>query len=333
MKEVAPPLVDTLTHLSMAGCLMVTEEGLRKAWTTFRNLVKFQMQESHLWLVLSSISKGKEEDVGSYSLPLRQLELTTSARNDYLTPASRVFHHLEELTLWNFEPDNSTAFTSFDNWPKFSQLSSLRLNNVAYADLERILGIIGHQLKLIDLDNFSIEETEATCVNMKQVGEFCPNLIELALTMAHIDFDHEFEKEKPQMFRNLEVISLKGNTFQTPSVLMNLLLQTPNLTSLTFFHKLVTLQHQRVPSKEPINDLKLADLLRRNPLDSLLVFQATAIDHEYGPLFLTEDSLFLLVAACPKLQKVGNLAKWRIEDIDRTMQVLQGAWGWARICS
>lgn len=325
------PLCKTMTHLSMAGSLMVTEEGLKKCWTTFQNLVHFHMQESHMWLLLKRIRKSKQYE--EYKIPIRQLELTTSAKHDYLTPAGWVFPKLEDLTLWNFEPENTSSFTSFANWENFSCLHTLKLNNVSFKDLYRILEKIGSQLKLIDLDNFSIEETPSTCVDVVQVAEMCPNIVDLSLTMAHIDCNLPKEHTKLIIFPNLEHLTLKGATFQSVDVFFNILLQTPNLVSLTFFHKLNDIHPNRIPSQEPINDQKLAEIFKRNPLRKIQEVNITAIDHEFGPLLLTEESLFLLISSCPKLVKVGNLSKWLIEDIDRTMCVLNGIVCWGRVKS
>jgi len=325
------PLCKTMTHLSMAGSLMVTEEGLKKCWTTFQNLVHFHMQESHMWLLLKRIRKSKQYE--EYKIPIKQLELTTSAKHDYLTPAGWVFPKLEDLTLWNFEPESTSSFTSFEKWENFSCLHALKLNNVSFNDLYKILEKIGVQLKLIDLDNFSIEETPSTCVDVSQVAAKCPNIEDLSLTMAHVDCILPQEHSKLANFSNLEHLTLKGVTFQSADVFFDILLQTPNLVSLTFFHKLNDIHPNRVPSNEPINDAKLAELLRRNPLRKIQDLNITAIDHEFGPLLLTEESLFLLISSCPKLVKVGNLSKWLIEDIDRTMCVLNGVLGWGRIKS
>jgi len=325
------PLCKTMTHLAMAGSLMVTEEGLKKCWTTFHNLVHFHMQESHMWLLLKRIKKMKQYD--KYKIPIKQLELTTSARHDYLTPAGWVFPKLEDLTLWNFEPENTASFTSFKNWENFICLHTIKLNNVSFNDLQGILQKIGSQLKLIDLDNFSIEETPSTCVDVVQVAKLCPNIVDLSLTMAHLDCNHTWDSTKLSLFPNLEHLTLKGATFQSSDVFYNILLQPINLVSLTFFHKLNDIHPNRIPSQEPINDTKLAEILKKNPLKKIKHLNITAIDHEFGPLLLTEESLFLLVNSCPELTKVGNLSKWLIEDIDRAMQVLSGACGWGRVMS
>ena len=323
------PLCKTMTHLSMAGSLMVTEEGLRKCWTTFHNLVHFHMQESHLWLVLKRLRKSQQYE--EYKIPIKQLELTTSAKHDYLTPAGWVFPKLEDLTLWNFEPENVSPFTSFENWENFSCLQALKLNNVSFKDLYKILTKIGSQLKLIDLDNFSIEETPSTCVNVCQVAQKCPNLKDLSLTMAHVDYMLPMDQSTLAHFSNLEHLTLKGVTFQSHDILFEILLQTPNLVTLIFFHKLNDIHQNRIPSNEPINDSKLHELFKRNPLRKLQEVNLTAIDHEFGPLLLTEKSLFLLIGSCPKLVRVGNLSKWLIEDIDRVMCVLNGVLLWGRI--
>jgi hypothetical protein len=63
----------------------------------------------------------------------------------------------------------------------------------------------------------------------------------------------------------------------------------------------------------------------------LETFQATAISTDSGPLGLTEVSLYALVQACPRLVKVGNLSKWRIEDMEGVMARLFHCHRWKRI--
>ena len=77
---------------------------------------------------------------------------------------------------------------TFKNWAKFGKLNTLRLNNVAHCDLGEIIEIVGFQLKLIDLDNFSNEEIPSTFVDVLKLAQCCPNLTDLSLTMAYLDF-------------------------------------------------------------------------------------------------------------------------------------------------
>jgi hypothetical protein len=63
----------------------------------------------------------------------------------------------------------------------------------------------------------------------------------------------------------------------------------------------------------------------------LEVFHATAIQSASGPLGLTEATLYGLLAACPSLQKVGNLSKWRIDDMEGVMAHLFHSHRWRRI--
>ena len=323
-------LVSSLSSLSMLGSIMVTEQGLKKCWTSFPNLFYFQVQESHLWKLLKSIHRSKECD--KYKIPIKQLELTVgSARHDYLTPATQVFPWLEELMLWSFEPENMSAFKTFRSWENFGKLNTLRLNNVAYCDLGAIIEQIGGQLKLIDLDNFSNEETPSTVVNVLQLAQCCPHLEDLSLTMAYLDFSQQHDPGTPVLMPRLQNLTLKGNKFKTPDVLHNILLQTGNLVSVTIFVKLEELQENRVESMEALNDIKISNIFNKNPLTKLEEFTITSVEHQFGRLFLTEQSLFLLINKCPALKKVGNLVKWMIEDMDITMEILSRDWGWGRV--
>ena len=162
-----------LSSLSMLGSIMLTEQGLKQCWASCTNLLHFLVPESHLWAVLKSMAR--KEECQQYRVPIKQLEMTVgSARYDYLTPATIIFPWIEELTLWSFEPENISAFKTFRSWENFRNLNTLRLNNVAYCDLEAIIQKIGSQLKLLDLDNFSNEETLSTVVSVSQLAEHCP---------------------------------------------------------------------------------------------------------------------------------------------------------------
>ena len=323
-------LCSSLTSLSMLGSIMVTDQGLKKCWASFPNLFHFQVQESHLWQLLKSIQRSAQYQ--KYRIPIKQLELTVgSARHDYLTPATMVFPWLEELTLWSFEPENLSAFKTFKNWENFGNLNTLKLNNVAYCDLGSIIEKIGTQLKLIDLDNFSNEETPSTFVNVLQLAQCCPNLEDLSLTMAYLDFSQRFEPGSRVLMPCLQNLTIKGNKFKTPDVLHNILLQTGNMESLTIFVKLEDIEENRVRSMEALNDIKIADIFTKNPLRKLRDLTITSVEHHFGRIFLTEETLLLLINNCPALEKVGNLGKWMIEDIDITMERLNREWGWGRI--
>jgi hypothetical protein len=66
-------------------------------------------------------------------------------------------------------------------------------------------------------------------------------------------------------------------------------------------------------------------------LAGLEIFHATAIHSDSGPLALTETSLFGLKRACPSLQRVGNLARWTIEDMEAVMAELLHCHKWKRV--
>ena len=326
-------LCRSLSSLSMLGSITVTEQGLKKCWASFPNLFHFQVQESHLWQLLKSL--GRSQQCEMYRVPIKQLELTVgNARYDYLTPATIIFPWLEELTLWSFEPENVSAFKTFKSWENFRNLSTLRLNNVAYCDLGTIIEKIGRQLKLIDLDNFSNEETPSTVVNVLQLAKCCPSLEDLSLTMAYLEFSDQgttTTTTNTPLMPALTSLTLKGNKFRTADVLQNILLQAGNLVSLTIFIKLEDREENRQESMEPLTDLKISNIFNKNPLTKLRDLTITSVEHHYGRLLLTEESLLLLINNCPDLERVGNLGRWVIEDMDITMELLSREWGWGRV--
>ncbi len=72
-----------------------------------------------------------------------------------------MFPRLEELVLWNFETSDLTQspFSASVKWAAFACLHSLRLNNVLFSDLTTILAVIGSQILLLDIDNFSLQDS------------------------------------------------------------------------------------------------------------------------------------------------------------------------------
>ena len=214
---------------------------------------------------------------------------------------------------------------------RFSCLRQLKLNNVTWLDLLQIIQQVGHNITLLDLDNFSVDTTPQTWVDLAVLGHLCPQLQTLAVTMAHCCFTRDGSQKMTRLFANLENFSLKGVTFVNSDVLCDVLLQTCGLVNFTFFQKLEKPQVNREPSKEPLNDAKLANIVKKHILKSLRMFHVTAIDHVFGPVLIGESSVFLLVSSCPELEKIGNLSKWLIEDMDQTMTKLGSMFSWGRI--
>ena len=152
------PLCSSLRHLDLARALMVSEAAVSHCWTSLPSLLQFNIQESHLWLLLKKIKKSG--DWADFVIPLKRLEITTHCTQDYLSPASWVFPRLEELVIWNFETDQlQSPFSAAVKWQAFACLHSLRLNNVLFSDLTTILAVIGSQILLLDIDNFSLEDS------------------------------------------------------------------------------------------------------------------------------------------------------------------------------
>ena len=78
------PLCSSLSHLDLARALMVTEVAVSQCWTSFPNLGHFNIQESHLWLLLKKIKKS--EDWANFVIPLKRLEITTHCTQVLVRP-------------------------------------------------------------------------------------------------------------------------------------------------------------------------------------------------------------------------------------------------------
>ena len=79
------PLCSSLSHLDLARALMVTEAAVSQCWTSFSNLGQFNIQESHLWLLLKKIKKS--EDWANFVIPLKRLEITTHSNQVLVQPS------------------------------------------------------------------------------------------------------------------------------------------------------------------------------------------------------------------------------------------------------
>ena len=87
----------------------------------------------------------------------------------------------------------------------------------------------------------------------------------------------------------------------------------------------------REPGHESLNDAKLGQIVKQGVLRHLTMFHVTSVEQEYGPVLLGESSLFLLASSYSELERVGNLSKWLIQDVDGTMERLSNMFSWTRV--
>ena len=322
-------LCQSLKSLSLLGSIMATENGLLICWERCKSLAKFHIQESRLWQVLRSIQRTREYQM--YQIPLRHLELTVgSARHDYLTPATKLFLSLQELTLWSFEPENTSAFKTFHDWEKFENLELLRLNNIAYCDLTEITQTIGHQLKLLEIDNFSNDETQLVCIDMLQLTLHCKHLVDLSLTMTFLDFPVKFDSRKDPLLPSLQILALKGNRYKSSDVLSAMLLQTRTLMNLSIMFKPENV-YLDTNFSEGLTDEKIDLIFRLNPLKNIKEVEFSSSENSTSHLPLTEKTLEILIKNCPNLERVGSLEHWMLEDVEGTMEMLHTDFDWERV--
>ena len=114
-----------------------------------------------------------------------------------------------------------------------------------------------------------------------------------------------------------------------PQVLSSLLQQAPLLQHLHLHHRLTTLQQNVAPHQESLTDSRLAAAVAGGGLAQLATFEATTSDLHLGRLLLTERSARLLGGACPRLQRVGDMAAWLVEDLEGLLEDAR-VWGWTR---
>ena len=130
---------------------------------------------------------------------------------------------------------------------------------------------IGDQLIILEVDNSSLEDSPNDCLDLAMLTKFCPHLDHLSLSSIKLDLSNTTKSDlvdEPKTlssscalrFSGLSRLFLKSNTFRSPKVsffplflfvqvLSQLLISTPSLTHLTIFHKLTSIQQNRIPSQ------------------------------------------------------------------------------------
>jgi hypothetical protein len=202
----------------------------------------------------------RDPDFENFTLPLRSFELGTSSHHGstFLKTASRVFPKIEELILWNFDPLSEIAFANFKDWSSFKHLSVLKLNNVSFVDLHHLVQDVGHQIQILEIDNFrfihsgaiydynrgyrlfllhySIDDTPMSKIDLGSICTKLPNLVQLTLTMCHCSFVTD---NIPRDFRlpHLTRLYIKGVTFDSNYVVQELLSVSPSLEKLYLYSK------------------------------------------------------------------------------------------------
>ena len=141
--------------------------------------------------------------------------------------------------------------------------------------------------------------------------------------MAFVDFKSD-KAECPRIFQKLTDLHLKGNKYRSLSVLSSLLAETPNLAKLSIQCKSVTV----------LSDEVVADLLGKKSLQRLEEITLGVVEsHHGGPqarLGLSSLTLTSLLSHCPKLQLIGDLSSWDLEDREETINMLSTHWAWTR---
>ena len=142
--------------------------------------------------------------------------------------------------------------------------------------------------------------------------------------MAFVDFKSD-KTRCPRIFEKLTDLHLKGNKYRHHSVLPSLLADTPNLVKLSIQVKSVT-----VLSDEVVSDL-LGDNKALQRLEEITL--GVVESHHGGPqarLSLSSLSLTSLISHCPRLELIGDLSSWDLEDREETLKMLSTHWSWTR---
>ena len=322
-------LSQSLQSLTLHSTALVTLHGVCQALEVLTNLSHISVQESIILQLL------RHEQCELLNIPVRTLELTLgTGRRDYLGPASTMFTQLNQLTLWCFEPENASSLSGFSDWSQWTQLTHITLNNVAYCDLLEIVHNIGQQLTHLDIDNFSNDETDMHIyLDVYIIGKCCPNLETLSLSMAFVDYlPPKFTTSSSSVFQSLTNLHLKSNKYKTPNVLPLILSQAINVVKLTVQFQ-VTRPFIEVEEAETLKDDDIIDIIKMNNFKQLKNIAFLALEHPHSigcKLPLTDVTISLLLTHCPQLESIGDISKWNLEDMDRTMLILNTHWGWTK---
>ena len=313
---------ESLKVLDITGALHITEKGIKTVLLHFKNLNRLKCNDAYFWRILYSMSKVSEFQ--NFTLPLKIFELGSSGNGGVLLKtAARVFPYIEELVFFNFDSLSDSSFASFDKWNCFGRLSTIRLNNVAFPDLVRLLKEIGRQVLNLEIDNFSIDDILVSKIDLATVCSLAPNLVQFTLSMCHCCYGEEVLDKQFRM-RSLAKLVIKGVTCENPNVVQNLVSICPELEVFHLFSKLdrptspLDFMHMQnfliqqladgvvdppLPppggpvdnnaashSERPLNDGQMSKIFKRNGLKRLKDFIATVIDHEMGLLDLSETT-------------------------------------------
>ena len=148
--------------------------------------------------------------------------------------------------------------------------------------------------------------------------------------MAFVDFKSDKTESSSSIFQKLTELHLKGNKYRDVSVLPSLLADTPCLARLSIQVAAVIGNSGPAVLSEEI----VTDLLGRNALKGLEEITLAVVEsHHGGPqvsLGLSNLTLTSLLSHCPRLELIGDLSSWDLEDREETMDMLSTHWAWTR---
>ena len=182
----------------------------------------------------------------------------------------------------------------------------------------------------MDIDNFSNDESDLEIyLDLNLIGQFCSKIQSLSVEMAFVDFKSD-KTERSSIFQKLTELHLKGNKYRDVSVLPSLLAGTPSLARLSI--QVAAVIGNSGPAV--LSEEMLTDLLGRNALKGLEEITLAVVEaHHGGPqlgLGLSSLTLTSLLSHCPRLELIGDLSRWDLEDREETMDMLSTHWAWTK---
>ena len=173
----------------------------------------------------------------------------------------------------------------FSHWP---HLQYLTLENIIVDDVSACLELIGRQLKGLKI--------QCTGFDIMEIGEFCPNLVSLIIQKEcpYTSMKTQRNKDNFVLFPRLLHLEI---TASFPKVCFSLIMKNaPNLKSAKVFE---------LPGLRKDNLMEWIGHVQN--LETLIIFRAPE---------LGKEAVDLIMEACPKLTKLGDLQEMKKSQND-----------------
>jgi len=249
---------------------------------------------------------------------LKSIFLPT-VNSDSLKYLINSFPQMEELSLW-------TSLSHLPNicFNDLSNVQTLKIGGLSHSSILReINALIGANITSLKIETVHVD------ISIDDVGNDCPNIVDLSVINARIKTTQTFESHVNKMFSSLRkayffLVNYIPCSIQQTTVTNSSSIASPAgvafpATGHTALHTLLKngfqLENIQVTGTTALTDTCLEKILSVNPLAHLqrLVLTNPSVTHEQ-PLVvpLTYRSVNLLQKTCPLLHCLGDLQYWAV---------------------